>query len=197
MISAGVLLEPGRFHPWVGHPGILVADISDLTDLDYGEFGRANECCDGNCTMYTKMQLVFQNETATIARWPNILPGPNSGRYQWQYMDGDSADGFVVTNTSAVSRIEKWGAEADPWVHAYTKYGWVDEKFRITGVSPVSSSGNITIHGSGPSGPSLVKYKQAKFYGLNLLCELDAPGEYFIDQDEKKVYFIPPVPLDQ
>ena len=36
---------------------------------------------------------------------------------------------------------------------------------------------------------------QAKFYGANLLCELDAVNEYFIDEVAHKLYFRPPVPL--
>ena len=32
----------------------------------------------------------------------------------------------------------------------------------------------------------------ARFYGVNLLCELDAPSEYYIDDEEGVLYFWPP-----
>jgi hypothetical protein len=38
---------------------------------------------------------------------------------------------------------------------------------------------------------------QSKFAGTNMLCELDAPSEYFIDEATHTLYFFPPVPLEQ
>ena len=38
---------------------------------------------------------------------------------------------------------------------------------------------------------------EAKFYGTNLLCELDAPNEFYIDQQTQTLYFFPPIPLSQ
>jgi len=38
---------------------------------------------------------------------------------------------------------------------------------------------------------------QAKFYGTNLLCELDAPNEFYLDEATQTVYFYPPTPLEQ
>ncbi len=40
----------------------------------------------------------------------------------------------------------------------------------------------------------LYGFKQgAKFYGVNLRSELDAPGEYYIDRERGEVLFWPPV----
>ena len=35
-----------------------------------------------------------------------------------------------------------------------------------------------------------------RYYGFNLLCELDRAGEYYIDRDVKKIFWIPPVGID-
>eukprot|EP01043_Picozoa_sp_COSAG02_P016262 COSAG02_NODE_712_length_18122_cov_6.792321_5_plen_296_part_00 len=51
-----------------------------------------------------------------------------------------------------------------------------------------------------PPGPSWwhpFSVGQAKYYGTNMLCELDAPNEWFIDEATDTLYFFPPVPLDQ
>lgn len=37
----------------------------------------------------------------------------------------------------------------------------------------------------------------ARFYGVNLLSELDAPGEYFLDRQARRLYFYPPLPLTE
>ena len=36
---------------------------------------------------------------------------------------------------------------------------------------------------------------QAKFIGANLLCELDAPNEFYVDRTKGLLYFYPPIPL--
>jgi hypothetical protein len=40
------------------------------------------------------------------------------------------------------------------------------------------------------AGLQIVK-THARFYGVNLLSELDEPGEYFIDEPTRMLYFLP------
>ena len=39
--------------------------------------------------------------------------------------------------------------------------------------------------------------RNARFYGVNLLSELDVPGEYFIDEKALQLYFLPPGGITQ
>ena len=52
--------------------------------------------------------------------------------------------------------------------------------------------------GPPPPAPGGWPYKvgQAKFYGTNMLCELDAPNEFFLDPATQTLYFYPPIPLE-
>lgn len=51
-----------------------------------------------------------------------------------------------------------------------------------------------TISGTGPMEP-IEGQGQAKFMAVNLLCELDAPMEYWVDERRGVLYFYPPIPL--
>ena len=43
--------------------------------------------------------------------------------------------------------------------------------------------------------PTEIK-KDARFYGVNLLCELDSAGEYYINRENGTLYFWPLTPLE-
>ena len=75
----------------------------------------------GNCTMFTKMGLNFQNKRAMLARWPNL--DNETARYRWQYLESQpkTTDSFRVTEPDLVARMVKWSAEPDPWMHLFQK----------------------------------------------------------------------------
>lgn len=65
------------------------------------------------------------------------------------------------------------------------------QKFRYTAVTQFqdldsSVSGTIGIT------PVFGIVSGSRFYLLNMLCELDSPGEFYIDRDNAKIYFWPP-----
>jgi hypothetical protein len=56
-------------------------------------------------------------------------------------------------------------------------------------VSFVPDGGDVS------AGLQIVK-RNARFYGVNLLSELDAAGEYYIDEEQLVLYFLPPDKID-
>ena len=54
---------------------------------------------------------------------------------------------------------------------------------------------NVSFHAQPSAGTganqAIVK-THARFYGVNLLSELDSEGEYFVDEQELVLYFFPP-----
>jgi len=63
----------------------------------------------------------------------------------------------------------------------------------VTSAPPPPDSIAI-VSGTGPMEP-IEGQGQSKFMGVNLLCELDAPNEYWVDEANGVLYFYPPVPL--
>ena len=122
VVSGGVHVPASLFKPWASHPHILTANIAGF-NLTFGTiksipFPQGDY---GNCTMFTKMGLNFQNTKALLARWPNV--DNETGRYRWQHVESQpkTTNSFTVTTPDLVARMVKWSAEPDPWMHLFQK----------------------------------------------------------------------------
>lgn len=140
VVSAGIQVPKSAFTPWAGHPGIIKADLSALM-VDYGSITAGGDC-GGNCTGFAKAGLVFSNLSMVLARWPNVDNA--TGRYVWQKVQIGGPNGFSVKDPAVVSRIAKWTAETEPWLHSYSKYDWSDTWNRIN-ISASGAEVNLTI----------------------------------------------------
>lgn len=83
--------------------------------------------------------------------------------------------------------VSSWADEKDAWIYGYFRWDWRDDYGRIVSID--TSEKTITLsepwHNYG--------YRSGfKFRGVNLLCALDSPGEYYIDREKGKLYWFPP-----
>jgi len=84
-------------------------------------------------------------------------------------------------------RPSRWMQEKDGWVHGYWFHDWRDQRHPIARIDPQQRVLEVKppYHGSG--------YRKDRwFYGFNLLCELDSPGEWYLDREAGVLYFWPP-----
>jgi len=127
-------------------------------------------------------ELVFGDKPMTIARWPNtgyaqIADVPKEGgNLHFQY-EGE--------------RPSRWKNAEDAWVFGYWQFDWADSYVKLKSVD----SAKHTLETSGIEDEFGSK-KGQRWFALNLLEELDAPGEYFIDRKANVIYFWPPSPLE-
>ncbi|MBQ2820005.1 MAG: right-handed parallel beta-helix repeat-containing protein [Thermoguttaceae bacterium] len=84
-------------------------------------------------------------------------------------------------------RILKWTKEKDPWVHGYWFWDWSEERHPIAEIIKESKTLKVK-----PPYHSYGYRKNQWFYGFNLLCEIDMPGEYYVDRESGILYFYPP-----
>jgi hypothetical protein len=191
-LSGGVQIPREAFSA-VGEKSPLVrADLfaNGLSAEDLGVMmngGSVSGC------QHDKTDLLFGGERQTLARWPNVAA---NGSWQFANIDAVTSEGALQVNATAqpdaAARIlSAWASEQDPWLHGYWTYDWTDSYVGIANITAASNgAARMALEPFIPVNPD------ARFYGVNLLCELDAPGEYFINNANGTLYFYPPVPLD-
>jgi len=165
---------------------VLQADLKALGITDFGSPGGGG------------LELFFNDQPMTVARWPNegfvkitglVEPdtvnvrgtkGSKTGKFMY---DGD--------------RPKRWAGEKEPWLHGYWFWDWsdqrqavetIDTEKRIIAVKP-------PYHGYG--------YRVGQwFYAFNLVSEIDQPGEWCFDRRAPGagdgsgiLYFWPPSPI--
>ena len=141
------------------------------------------------------MELFFQGRRMEVARWPdndfvNIaapfgeLPegdghGGNLGRIE---------AGFIYQG----DRPRRWKGLSDVWIHGYWAWDWADTYERVDSIDPITGH----IRTLPPHGVYGIRAGQ-RFYFLNIMEELDRPGEYYVNRDEGMLYFWPPAELGE
>lgn len=83
--------------------------------------------------------------------------------------------------------IDSWADEKDAWIYGYFRWDWKDHYQKVASINP----GTKTITLEAPW--HIYGYKDSfKFKGVNILCGLDSPGEYYIDREKGMLYWYPP-----
>jgi len=149
--------------------------ISDFGEMKPRGFGRP--------TYPAGLELFFDGEPMTLARWPSdgwvkiagVPNGKNSGQFMYS---GD--------------RPKRWTEADDVWVHGYWTWDWADSYERVESID--TEYRIITTRE--PHGVYGYK-KDQRFYYLNILEELDRPGEWYLDRQSGYLYFWPPKPLNE
>ena len=159
---------------------VSVADLKAAGITDYGVV-KAN----GVGGPY--MELVWDGRFQTLARWPN---------------DGwTGVEHGVVCHTNIVEsfqysdeRVSRWTDEPAPYGNGFFAYNWHADRVAFEKIDPSTKTiwqkGRGSIYGYFKTGFWLSR--AGLWYGYNLLCELDAPGEYYIDRERGRLYFWPP-----
>lgn len=141
--------------------------------------------------------LIWEDTACTLARWPNneyALTGKiiSEGVVRWGssngqegYIDYPNDPGIVFETTS--NRAEKWLNAKDAFLEGYWKNNWSTDRLKIKSVS----GNQIATDRSASFG---VK-EGAWYYIFNLLEELDAPGEWYIDNENDILYVYPPTDI--
>ena len=157
---------------------VVQVDLKALGITDYGKLTARGFARPGHAAA---LELFFADRPMTLARYPNegwmkiksAPAGPKGGKFTYE---GD--------------RPKRWTQADDVWVHGYWTHDWADTYERIASIDPKTR----TITTAPPHGA--YGYKPGnRFYAHNLLEELDAPGEWYVDRKTGVLYFWPPAPL--
>ncbi len=161
---------------------VLQADLKALGVMDYGKQ-------DWNTSRGGPgLELFCGDRPMTLARWPNDgfiriadVAGPVTKNDRGQDM---CKEGRIVYEGD---RPARWLQEPDGWVHGYWYHDWSDQRHPIASIEP-----DKHVLAVKPPYHTFGYRKDRWFYGFNLLCELDSPGEWYLDRAAGLLYFWPP-----
>ena len=166
----------------------------DLHSIGLTNFGEMHSRGFGRPTTPAHCELFFAGHPMTLARWPNegasekIAGFPvGSGKNDDHGGNiGELAGGFLYSG----ERPRRWRDTSDLWVHGYWAWDWANSYERVVTLD----LDRHLIKTAPPYGLYGFRAGQ-RFHYLNVLEELDQPGEWFLDRKSGHLYFWPPAPI--
>jgi parallel beta-helix repeat protein len=165
------------------------ADLKALGITDYGEMKSADVWAQSD----PGLELFFDDRPMTLARYPNsgymhITDVVEHDGWSIFGIPGSRVGKFLYED----ERPARWTGERDIMLHGYWFWDWADQRYRVGSLDPARRE--ITLdkldHAFG--------FRKGQwFYAYNLLCELDQPGEWYLDRETGVLYFWPPAPLQR
>ncbi len=163
----------------------------DLHALGLREFGELKSRGFSRPATVAHCELFVAGVPMTLARWPN------DG--QWAQIEGfplaraqdDGHGGKIGTLEDGFfyggDRPRRWKDTSNVWVHGYWSWDWANSYEQVAKID--LDQRLVTTHA--PYGLYGFRTGQ-RFYFLNVLEELDQPGEWYLDRAAGKLYFWPP-----
>ena len=134
------------------------------------------------------MELFFDGKAMPMSRWPNegfaqVADVSVKDGHKIHGMEGSKVGRLIYEG----DRPARWKHEQDAMLYGYWFFAWADSYERIAAID--TEKHEITLEepfcGYG--------YRAgAPFYAVNLLSEIDMPGEWYLDRATGVLYFYPP-----
>ena len=155
---------------------------------DYGRFEPGGYCSGRGFRTHPTLELFFDGKPMEISRWPNegfVTSGEALGPQQTDKRGQTRSVGgqFVY----AEDRPARWKDENDAWLYGYWYHDWADSYEKVASIDTARRV--ITL------APPLHHYgfkDNRRYYALNLLSEIDRPGEWYLDRERGVLYLWPP-----
>lgn len=166
----------------------------DLRVLGLTRFGEMKSRGFGRPTTPSHCELFFNHRPMTLARWPNEGTWERIAGFPTGSGKNDDHGGNIGALPGGFSyagdRPRRWRDPTQAWVHGYWAWDWANSYERIAGID----LDRRLIQTAPPHGLYGFRAGQ-RFYFLNVLEELDQPGEWFLDRISGSLYFWPPAPI--
>ena len=140
-----------------------------------------------------RLELFCNGKPMQISRWPNqgfthIDKALGETKFDVRGLPGRREGIFSCVD----DRPSRWTNEEDAMVRGYWYRDWVVQTQKIESIEPEERIIKLArpYHTYGG-------YRDGMwFFGFNMLCEIDTPGEWYLNRETGILYFWPPVPLD-
>jgi hypothetical protein len=193
-IIAPELLKPvsdksfaARFSPKAGN---RIRQVS-LQDAGISNTGKLHAFGFSRPMSPSWLEVFLNGKPGTIARWPNegtilIKSVLDTGSIpRW----GDKSNRGGKFTYADTKRPSRWKNPENAWIAGYFMWGYADDAARLKSIDTVKSvitTQTPSYYGFGSGKP------WRAWYAYNLPEEIDTPGEYYVDEKSKILYFLPP-----
>jgi parallel beta-helix repeat protein len=206
-VQGGRTLRPADFKPVTNHlilnrlpatarQRVLVCDLSSITSAAFPEWKPAFKGTPPGPWLY------INGHPMTLARWPNVeatnggwakfskavdtgLPKPDA---QDPVMRKQRPGAFVFD----YPRMAQWKMEEGVWLQGYWTHDWADEVLRMGSYDAEAKVVRLAAPHHYGIAAGTWGASHRRFYAMNLLEELDSPGEWYLDRARKQLYLWPP-----
>ena len=156
---------------------VLVADVSKIAE------GEIPELADTTTGRHKPPVLFMDHGFGTLARWPN------AGYATFAKKVDDRA--FVFGD----SRVRRWNFASGVWLDGYWTHDWSSASVRAACWGEENGTENVMRLAAavpyGVMGRGTWGMAERRFYAFNMIEELDAPGEWWLDRKGKRLYVVP------
>lgn len=154
--------------------------VSDLRKQGLEDFGDAIK--QGNRPL-----LYLDGEEQMLARYPDsgfIYGGKALGETLIPTVANGNSGAVEGIFEYLDPRVGRWADEKDAKVGGYWFWDWDDAYYSVKEIDVERRSMRVSKDKGFRHG--------LRFFGLNLLCETDSPGEWYLDREEGKLYWYAP-----
>jgi len=125
------------------------------------------------------LEVFCDGEPLRPARWPNE-GFVKTGEIVEKAADGSATFGYEG------DRPTRWAQAKDAWLYGYWQWLWADEYLPVASIDAAAQTirlGQPSAHGGVSPG--------MPYFALNLLEEIDQPGEWYLDRQTGLLYLYP------
>ncbi|MFI1092603.1 hypothetical protein [Streptomyces sp. NPDC020917] len=172
-------------------PHLEQIDLTRRGIRDFGEYGPR-----GFNRAYTPspLELFIDGRPQTIARYPNVgQPDIPVGKVVSAGSIPRNGDYAMNKPTFGYSdtRVDKWAQATDAYASGTFHHSYADDSIRIDKIDTTAKTITLAI----PHMYGVAQGSESKWHAVNLLEEIDVPGEYYVDKETGKLYLYPPYDL--
>ena len=178
--------------PKAAHEHVLQLDLKQAGITNLGTFHPRGYSRKGPVPAH--LELFCDGVPMPLARWPNESPsmadrfttvseliGENVGEFVNKTID--RTNGFVYGDP----RHATWTDEPEIILYGYWARMYAGSYLRVASIN----TGKHHLRIADPMPPYKGFIEDAPYYALNLLCELDSPGEWYLDRASSMLFFWP------
>jgi len=157
-------------------PSVRQINLRSLGIDDYGQLSERNS----GYYAVGALELFYNTRPLQLARWPNIG--------EWALIDGQQGKLQQGSFRYPGDRPKGWQPSDDIWAHGYFSTDYSDRYERVTAIDQNAHTISTTA----------AQFNYAEYLGgqrfafLNVLEELDQPGEWYLDRATGILYIWPP-----